>query len=192
MGGGTGPFWFPALCIQLSHPKAQGRASWCIVWGVPMCIQPCKNAEASTTLVGDVQEGMASLAWEDGRTSWGTGTLPWAMAHSSPAPSLQHCALLQLQRDRDTHPRGEHGQQHRQPAPQSQRVQSPSEPGADCELSRAKPTPWPHPGSSVGLVCQSRTNPPPAQPMCHSSSVSAPLLSSSLLKVESVPGRSGT
>ncbi|KAL8174752.1 UNVERIFIED_CONTAM: hypothetical protein K2H54_052925, partial [Gekko kuhli] len=47
----------------------------------------------------------------------------------------QHSAFLQFQRCHHAYPRGEHGQQHCQPTPQSQRVQPPSEPGAHRELT---------------------------------------------------------
>ncbi|XP_027725562.1 paired mesoderm homeobox protein 2 [Vombatus ursinus] len=48
---------------------------------------------------------------------------------------LPHGAILQPRGDSPSHSGGQHGQQHRQPPPQSQRVQPPSEPGAHSELN---------------------------------------------------------
>jgi hypothetical protein len=55
---------------------------------------------------------------------------------------LQLCATLQPWRLRPCHPRGQHGQQYRQPASQGQGVQPPPQPGAHSELT----------ASAVGLA----------------------------------------
>lgn len=152
-------------------------ASWHILRGVPTCIQPHKNA---TELLWETPKREPST--QPGKPAGCVGS-PWAVSHPAPLPP-QHCAVLQLQRDRDAHPRGEHGQQHRQPAPQSQRVQPASEPSADCELTGENPH---------GLIqdstwgsCTDRHQPAACPTHC-SSDVPAPLLSSSLLKVASSP-----
>lgn len=72
--------------------------------------------------------------------------------------SSQLCASLQPWRLKSCHPWGQHGQQHRQPAPQGQRVQPAPQPGAHSELtvcagSSLLPDPVTDSSNGSGLVC---------------------------------------
>lgn len=68
--------------------------------------------------------------------------------------SPQLGASLQPRRFKSCNSWSQHGQQHRQPSPQGQRVQPPPQPGANSELTvRAGPSLLPGPVTDHCLVC---------------------------------------
>lgn len=126
-----------------AHTRGGGSVSPCWLWVLlaaprmlkPLITHPQGKLPGGASWRGEVGEGRRERLGPGLTARRAPGRMPATPNASRVLCRPQYGATLQPWRLQPGNPRGQHGQQHRQPPPQGQGVQPAPQPSAHCELT---------------------------------------------------------